>query len=83
VPGQVLSREIEPPSAQAMATFWVPTLLNGAEGKTGKRRYREMLLDLARLRPVHARKHLERKPGDPVSVCGKHRPHRKVQGRTR
>lgn len=45
--GQVLSREIEPPS-RSDGHFLVPTLLNVGGRQDWKRRYGETLLDLAR-----------------------------------
>jgi hypothetical protein len=45
--GQVLSREIEPPSRSDGHSL-VPTLLNGSGRQNWERRSRETLLDLAR-----------------------------------
>src|SRR2546422_11357010 len=78
--GQVLSREIEPPSRQR----W---LLRGADAvelsgrQDWRRRNRETPLDSARSETLsmHAST-LSGSPGDPVFVFGrgKYRPHRKV-----
>src|SRR6266540_5474958 len=73
--GQPLSREIEPPSHKRWPLLGADAL-ELSERQNWERRYRETLLDLARSETLpHARKHLEGKPGDPVTVCEEsHRP---------
>ena len=80
--GRPLSREIEAPSRKRWPLLGADALeLSGRQHRG--RRVRETFLDTPGLSPEHARKHLERKLGDPVTVCERsHRPRRKVQGRT-